>query len=75
MVDVWNVNRRNINTDNEYLIIINITGGGKIEIFIVLIFFHAFTQFVMITFVQFKIRAFCNYQVMRLYCCSTLLYI
>lgn len=50
-------------------------GGVKIDIFTVLIFYHAFTPFVMITFVLFKIRAFCNYQVMRRSCHSTLLYI
>ena len=75
MVDAWNVNRRNINTDNGYLIIINIMGGGKIEIFIVLIFLYAFSRFVMITFALFKIRAFCINQVMRRSCPFTLLYI
>lgn len=40
-------------------------GGGKIEIFIILIFLCVFTPFVMITFVLFKIRAFCINQVMR----------
>ena len=57
------------------LTIINNMRGGKIDIFVVLIFFRAFTPFVMITFVLFKIRAFCNYQVMRRCCHSTLLYI
>lgn len=42
------------------LIYINISGGGKIDILTVLIFYHAFTRFVMITFVLFKIRAFCT---------------
>lgn len=50
-------------------------GGGKIEIFIILIFLCVFTPFVMITFVLFKIRAFCINQVMRHSCPSTLLYI
>lgn len=50
-------------------------GGVKIDIFTVLIFYHAFTPFVMITFVLFKIRAFCINQVMRRSCPSTLLYI
>lgn len=58
MVVAWNVNRQNINTDNRYLIIINTMGGGKIEIFIVLIFLYAFARFVMITFALFMIRTF-----------------
>ena len=47
------------------LIIINNMGGGKIDILTVLIFYRSFTPFVMITFVLFKIRAFCINQVMR----------
>ena len=58
MVVAWNVNRQNINTDNVYLIIINIMGGGKIEIFIVLIFLYTFLRFVMITFALFVMRTF-----------------
>lgn len=50
-------------------------GGVKIDIFTVLIFLCVFTPFVMITFVLFKIRAFCINQVMRRSRPSTLLYI
>lgn len=57
------------------LIIINNMGGGKIDILTVLIFYRSFTPFVMITFVLFKIRAFCINQVMRRSCPSTLLHI
>lgn len=50
-------------------------GGVKIDIFTVLIFLCVFTPFVTITFVLFKIRAFCINQVMRRSSPSTLLYI
>lgn len=40
-------------------------GGVEIDILTVLIFYHAFAPFVLITFVLFKIRAFCINQVMR----------
>ena len=74
-MNVWNADTYKINTILYMLTIINNMRGGEIDIFVVLIFFRAFTPFVLITFVLFKIRTFCNYQVMRRCCHSTLLYI